>query len=125
MNTYMNETTLNAVNEALDNFRHHVRPEVCSTVFCKRFDYAYEILTKRLDSIMADVWSASHVGYCSHDEAVGIYGDIQRMRLEAHGFYYNADKERLGEREFSIQHDIYKYGMTREEAERAFDEDWE
>ena len=122
MITYMNETTLNLINEKIAKFNRMASR--CDTVICKKFDAIRHILERDLDSIMHDIWGAYHLGYITHDEAVGIYGDIERMKSEAVGAFRTAEKERIGEREYVIRYDVYAYGYTREEAEKAYDEEW-
>ena len=122
MNTYMNETTLNLVNAEIEKFNS--RAARCETVICKKFDAYRRIMKENLDSIMRDVWAAERLGYITHDMAVGIYGDIERMRNAAVGAFRTAEKERIGEREYVIRYDVYAYGYTREEAEKAYDEEW-
>ncbi|MBQ1802793.1 MAG: hypothetical protein II013_07360 [Lachnobacterium sp.] len=123
MNTYMNATTLNKVNEAIAKFNRMASK--CDTVICKKFDLLRHMLERDCESILTDVKAAERLGYISHDEWVGIYGDIERMRLAAVGAFRTAEKERIGEREYVIRYDVYAYGYTREEAEKAYDEDWE
>ena len=123
MITYMNETTLELVNNEIKKF--NTRASKLDTVICKRFDAYKRILKTNLDDIMRDIWAANRLGYISHDEAVGIYGDLERMYANAVGAFRTAEKERIGEREYVIRYDVYAYGYTREEAEKAYDEDWE
>ena len=122
MITYMNETTLNLVNEKIAKFNRMASN--CDTVICKKFDALRHILERDLDYIMRDVWGARDLGYITKDEAIGIYGDIERMKNEAVGAFRTAEKERIGEREYVIRYDVYAYGYTREEAEKAYDEEW-
>ena len=122
MNTYMNETTLALVNNEIEKF--NARASKLDTVICKQFDAYKRLLTEKLDSIMRDVWGARDLGYITKDEAIGIYGDIERMKNGAVGAFRTAEKERIGEREYVIRYDIYAYGYTREEAEKAYDEEW-
>jgi hypothetical protein len=122
MITYMNETTQNLVNEKIAKFNRMASH--CDTVICKKFDALRHILERDLDSIMRDVWGARDLGYITKDEAIGIYGDIERMKNEAVGAFRTAEKERIGEREYVIRYDVYAYGYTREEAEKAYDEEW-
>ncbi len=123
MITYMNETTINLVNAEIAKFNRMASH--CDTVICKKFDLLRRMMERNLQDIINDVWAAEHLGYLTHDEAVGIYGDIERMKNAAVGAFRTAEKERIGEREYIIRYDVYAYGYTREEAERAFDEDWE
>ena len=122
MITYMNETTLNLVNEKIAKFNRMASN--CDTVICKKFDTLRHILERDLDSIMHDIWGARDLGYITKNEAIGIYGDIERMKNEAVGACRTAEKERIGEREYIIRYDVYAYGYTREEAEKAYDEEW-
>jgi len=121
MNTYMNETTMNLVNEAIAEFNRRVSG--LDTIFCKKFEWAKGCLYRRTDGIVSDLCSVQNLGYISHDEYVGIYGDIQNMRNDAVYAFRKAEEERIGEREYFIRYYMYEYDYTREEAEKEFEYD--
>ena len=119
MNTYMNETTMSLVNEALAEFNRRVSG--LDTIFCKRFSWAKDCLYRKTDSIARDLCSVESLGYISHDEYVGIYGDIQNMRNDAVCAFRKAEEKRIGEREYFIRYYMYEHEYTREEAEKEFE----
>lgn len=119
MNTYMNETTMNLVDEAIAEFNRRVSG--IDTTFCKRFSLAKDYLYGKTDGIVGDLCAVEHLGYISHDEYVGIYGDIQNMRNDAVYAFRKEEKERIGEREYFVRQYMYDYEYTREEAEKEFE----
>ena len=120
MNTFMNEVTLKKVTEEIAKFEK--RAESCSTVFTSKFEVSRNVMERNLTSIMNDVWSAERVGYLTHDEAVGIYGDIERMKAEAVGKFRTAEQERVGEKEYTIRWIQNCRRCTRTEAEAEYKE---
>ena len=123
MKTYMNETTMNLVNNAIADFNR--RASKLDTIFCHQFDALKRILIRDTASIISDLSCAERVGCISHDEYVGIYGDIERMRNDAISAFKHAEFDRLGEREYTIRYTMYAFDYTREKAEQSYDEDWE
>ena len=120
MNTYMNETTINLVNAEIAKFNNAASK--CDTVFGSKFDLLRRIMERNFESIMNNVWSAERVGYLTHDEAIGIYGDIERMKAEAVGKFRTAEQERVGEDEYTIRWIQHCRRCTREEAEAEYKE---
>lgn len=118
----MNEVTLNKAIEAVAKFERMASK--CDTVYSRKFDLLITMLERDMDSIYMDVRAAERVGYCTKDEYIGIYADLQLMRRVAIKKFRDAERERLGDREYVIRGDIYQFGYTREEAEKAYDEEW-
>ena len=122
MNTFMNEATLNRAIEAVAKFERMASK--CDTVYSRKFDLLITMLERDMNDIYMDVRAAERVGYCTKDEYIGIYADLQNMRRVAIKKFRDAERERLGDREYIIRGDIYQFGYTREEAEKAYDEEW-
>ena len=122
MKTFMNEITLNKVMDEVAKFEK--RAASCSSVFTSKFEVSRNVMERNLSSIMSDVWSAERIGYLTHDEAVGIYGDIERMKAEVVGRFRTAEEERVGEDEYTIRWIQHCRRCTREEAEKEYFEEW-
>jgi len=122
MNTFMNDVTLNKVMDEVTKFERRV--ETCNSVFNSRFTLSRNVLERNLDSIVSSLRVAMEFGYISHDEWVGIYGDIERIKAETTSKYSTAEQLRVGEDEYTIRWLQHIRNCTREEAEKEYFEEW-